>query len=49
MNSLNKRLDVIEEMINTTTNNDIVSKLKRIEERTKRDNIDRMNQTYKQY
>jgi hypothetical protein len=49
MNSLNKRLDVIEEMINTTTNNDIVSKLKRIEERTKRDNVERMNLTYIQY
>ena len=49
MNSLNKRLDVIEEIINTPTNNDIVSKLKRIEERTKRDNVERMNLTYIQY
>jgi hypothetical protein len=47
MNSLNKRLDTIEELL--TLDNDIVSKLKRIEETKKKERIDAMNDAYKAY
>lgn len=49
MNSLNKRLDNIEELLTVVSENDIVSKLKRIEEVKKKERIDAMNDAYKTY
>ena len=47
MNSLNKRLDTIEELL--ISENDIVSKLKRLEQNKQKERIDAMNDAYKTY
>lgn len=48
MNSLNKRIDTIEELL-SHSENDIVSKLKRIEEQKKKEKVETMNSTYQEY
>ena len=48
MNSLNKRLDNIEELL-SVVDNDIVSKLKKLEEIKKKERVESMNHAYKEY
>lgn len=48
MNSLNKRLDNIEELL-AVSDNDIISKLKRLEENKKKERVESMNSSFKEY
>lgn len=48
MNSLNKRLDNIEEIL-AVSDNDIISKLKRLEENQKKQRVESMNASFKEY